>query len=69
MPNNKISCKTCKGTGFIKLTQEQIKNKKYCQTCIDNERCYLCQNISRMGLNDYCGKCYGDGYFLTLKSN
>jgi DnaJ-class molecular chaperone len=68
MPNNKISCKTCKGTGFIKLTQEQIKNKKYCKTCINSERCYLCQNIIR-GLYDCCWKCYGDGYFLTLKSN
>ena len=57
-----IRCKPCVGTGFIKLTQDQIDKKKHCETCINNERCYLCQNKLRFVLYDYCGKCNGDGY-------
>jgi hypothetical protein len=63
-------CQTCCGTGFIKLTQEQLKKKKHCQTCINNERCYLCQNLPRLGVYDYCKKCHGDGYIeIKLKKS
>lgn len=54
-----VSCKKCLGTGFVKSKLE----KKYCLTCNDNERCYKCENIPRLGIYDYCGACGSKGYF------
>lgn len=68
-----ISCKECKGTGFVKVSQEKYNKKKYCEVCNNDERCYLCQNVERLGAYIYCEKCCGDGYtekkIYSKKSN
>lgn len=58
-----ISCKECKGTGFILST----KNKQYCLKCKNHERCYLCENVPRLGKYDYCNKCQGEGYTVYFE--
>jgi len=54
------SCKNCTGTGFVRA----LKNKEYCKTCTENNRCYLCENTPRLGIYDYCNLCDGQGYHL-----
>ena len=53
-----VSCNNCLGTGFTESTTE----KKYCKTCNENERCYKCENIPRLGKYEYCTKCDSLGY-------
>ena len=57
-----ISCKECRGTGFIELSKEEQCKRVYCQTCTGIQRCYLCENKQRLGRYAYCKKCYGQGY-------
>ena len=59
-----ISCKTCRGTGFIKRL-----NKQYCINNIDKistHLCHKCENRREKlkGVYKLCNKCYGDGYFI-----
>ena len=62
----RISCKFCKGTGFVK------KNKKiYCSNNIykrSSHLCVKCENTKALLNGKFCScdKCYGDGYFSTL---
>jgi len=62
----RISCKSCKGTGFVKKTK-----KMYCPNNIyklSSHLCVKCENIKgKLNSNvRLCEKCYGDGYFITL---
>ena len=57
------SCQECRGTGFVLAT----KNKQYCLKCKDHERCYLCENVPRLGKYDYCNKCNGEGYTVYFE--
>tara|TARA_B100001063_G_C16777954_1_gene567396 strand:+ start:1009 stop:1254 length:246 start_codon:yes stop_codon:yes gene_type:complete len=66
-----VSCNECEGTGFVEITKEELKKKKYCQRCEGIKRCYLCQNVKRLGKYDMCKKCFGQGYYeiRVKKSN
>ena len=60
-----VSCKICRGTGFVKRTKLEF--------CVNNPEkisshcCYKCENRkeSLKGLYVECKKCYGDGYFFV----
>ena len=60
-----VSCKICRGTGFVKRTKKEF--------CVNNPEkvsshcCYKCENRkeSLKGLYIECKKCYGDGYFFV----
>ena len=60
-----VSCKICRGTGFVKRTKQEF--------CINNPEkisshyCYKCENRREKlkGLYCLCEKCNGDGYFFV----
>ena len=62
---NYISCKTCRGTGFVKRSKPDF--------CINNTEklyshyCYKCENRREMLKGQFmlCNKCYGDGYYFV----
>ncbi len=62
---NCISCKTCRGTGFVKRIKLDF--------CINNpdklssHYCYKCENRREKLKGQFilCKKCYGDGYFFV----
>ena len=59
----RISCKSCKGTGFLKKTK-----KTYCSNNIYKISSHLCCKCehSNEGLSyKRCSGCYGDGYRVT----
>ena len=59
-----ISCKTCKGTGFVKrITKEYCINNS---DKLSSHLCHKCENSQEKlkGLYKFCAKCYGDGYFV-----
>lgn len=58
MYKNQISCKKCKGTGFLKY------EKKICQMC-DGKKCINCNSTGYEKMPwDLCDDCQGDGYFI-----
>tara|TARA_B100000900_G_scaffold308489_1_gene267187 strand:+ start:759 stop:965 length:207 start_codon:yes stop_codon:yes gene_type:complete len=64
-----LSCKTCRGTGFVKRTK-----KEYCSNNpyhISSHYCYKCENIQEKLKGKYvlCEKCNGDGYLKLPKSS
>ena len=61
----RISCKKCKGTGFIERTKIQFcKNNIY---KLSSHLCVKCENTKAIlnGKFCLCDKCCGDGYFST----
>ena len=62
-----ISCKICKGTGFVKRTKLEF--------CVNNPEkisshyCYKCENRREYLKGQFmiCEKCYGDGYIILPK--
>ena len=65
-----VRCKDCDGSGFIEVKSKEHLNKKYCINCTGKKRCYLCENVPRLGKYDYCTKCDSRGYFeLVVKKD
>ncbi len=62
-----ISCKICRGTGFVKRTKQEF--------CVNNPEkisshyCYKCENRREYLKGQFmiCEKCYGDGYIILPK--
>lgn len=60
-----ISCKICRGSGFVKRTKVEF--------CVNNTEkisshyCYKCENRKEYlkGQFSICNKCYGDGYYIV----
>ena len=60
-----ISCKICKGTGFVKRTKLEF--------CVNNPEkisshyCYKCENRRETLKGQFVmfKKCYGDGYYMV----
>ena len=40
----------------ITLSEKEKNNSKYCNTCINDKRCYLSENVERLGIYKYCKK-------------
>ena len=62
-----VSCKICRGTGFVKRTKQEF--------CVNNPEkisshyCYKCENRREYLKGQFmiCEKCYGDGYIILPK--